>query len=188
MIQVFFIRLVRFLALVAFQVLLLNHIQLWGLGTPMVYVSFLLYMPLVSQRVPTLLWAFSIGLVVDVFSNTPVKRRNDIDGYDTAVHLVVAGTEGCAGQPRTHLPYAGQAEPCLIRHACLYGPSPCIFLHRVVLFLRHLGNHTGHGGELDGFRFHCIGIGKLQARRPLGWGTWRESMPIWNAMDVKTYM
>ncbi len=71
MIQVFFIRLVRFLALVAFQVLLLNHIQLWGLGTPMVYVSFLLYMPLVSQRVPTLLWAFSIGLVVDVFSNTP---------------------------------------------------------------------------------------------------------------------
>ena len=47
MIQVFFIRLVWFLALVAFQVLLLNHIQFWGLGTPMVYVSFLLYMPLV---------------------------------------------------------------------------------------------------------------------------------------------
>lgn len=71
MIQTFFIRLLQMLLLVAAQVLALNHMQLWGYGTPLIFVSLLVYMPLGASRISTLLWAFCTGLLVDVFSNTP---------------------------------------------------------------------------------------------------------------------
>lgn len=71
MIVTFLIRLLQTLALVAVQVLVLNHIRLWGYCVPMIHVCLLLYFPLGSSRVATLLWAFVAGLVVDVFSNTP---------------------------------------------------------------------------------------------------------------------
>ena len=59
------------LALVALQVLVLNHVQLWGYGTPLICIALLLYMPMGTSRISTLLWAFTMGLVVDIFSNTP---------------------------------------------------------------------------------------------------------------------
>jgi len=71
MILTFLIRLVQMLALVAVQVLVLNHIHLWGMGTPMISVLLLVYMRLGTKRVPTLLWGFCIGLLTDIFSNTP---------------------------------------------------------------------------------------------------------------------
>ncbi len=65
-----FIHLLQMVALVALQVLLLNHIHLFGYATPMVFVAFMLYFPLNASRIGTLLWGFTMGLVVDVFSNT----------------------------------------------------------------------------------------------------------------------
>lgn len=59
------------LALVAVQVLVLNHVRLWGYCAPMIHVTLLLYFPLGSSRTCTLLWAFVTGLIVDIFSNTP---------------------------------------------------------------------------------------------------------------------
>lgn len=65
------IRLLQMLALAALQILVLNHIHLFGLATPMVSVAFLLYFPFDASRTGTLLWAFALGLIVDTFSNTP---------------------------------------------------------------------------------------------------------------------
>ena len=65
-----FIHLLQMLGLVALQVLLLNHIHLFGYATPMVFVAFLLYFPLNASRIGVLLWGFAMGLVVDIFSNT----------------------------------------------------------------------------------------------------------------------
>lgn len=57
--------------LLALQVLLMNHIHILGYGSPLVYVALLLYFPVNAHRVLTLLWAFTLGFLVDVFSNTP---------------------------------------------------------------------------------------------------------------------
>lgn len=67
----FVIRLVQLLALVALQVLVCNHVHLFGYATPMLYVLFLLWLPLNASRIGTMLWAFVLGLLIDVFSNTP---------------------------------------------------------------------------------------------------------------------
>ncbi len=65
------IRLLQMLGLVSLQVLVMNHIHLLGYATPLVYVVFLLYFPLNTSRVEILLWSFALGLIVDIFSNTP---------------------------------------------------------------------------------------------------------------------
>lgn len=65
------IHMLQMLGLLALQVLFLNHICLFGYATPFVTVAFLLYFPLNASRSGLLVWAFSMGLLSDVFSNTP---------------------------------------------------------------------------------------------------------------------
>ena len=64
------IRFMLMLALAALQVLVLNHIHLFGYATPMLYVAFLLHFPLNASRVGVLIWAFLMGLTVDIGSGT----------------------------------------------------------------------------------------------------------------------
>lgn len=59
------------LLLLALQVLLMNHIHFMGYGSPLVYVALLLYFPANANRVLILFWAFFMGFLVDMFSNTP---------------------------------------------------------------------------------------------------------------------
>lgn len=71
MILVLFKRLFQVLVLAALQVMVLNQIHLFGYATPMPYVLFLVWLPLNSNRIGNMLWAFLLGLIIDVFSNTP---------------------------------------------------------------------------------------------------------------------
>lgn len=64
-------RLAQLLLLLVLQIFLFNHIILLGYATPLIYVAFLLYVPLNANRVATLVWAFVLGTIVDMFSNTP---------------------------------------------------------------------------------------------------------------------
>lgn len=64
-------RLLVMLLLVAFQVLVLNHLNLSGYGTPIVIACMVLYMPMGSSKAGILLWGFCTGMLVDIFSNTP---------------------------------------------------------------------------------------------------------------------
>lgn len=59
------------LLLVAFQVLILNHLQIMGYGTPFLFVMILIYMPMGALKAGVLLWGFCTGLCVDIFTNTP---------------------------------------------------------------------------------------------------------------------
>ena len=59
------------LLLVAFQVLVLNHLQLMGYGTPLIIACLLLYMPMGTMKAGALLWGFCAGMLLDIFSNTP---------------------------------------------------------------------------------------------------------------------
>ena len=65
------IHLLQLLVLVSLQVLVFNHMHLFGYATPMVYIYFLLYFPLNYSRCGILFWGFIIGLLTDIFSNTP---------------------------------------------------------------------------------------------------------------------
>ena len=71
MIVVLFRRLVHALLLLALQVLVCNHIHLMGYATPMPYVLFLVWLPLNANRIGNMLWAFLLGLAIDIFSNPP---------------------------------------------------------------------------------------------------------------------
>ena len=64
-------RVAWFLGLVLVQVLLFNNICLFGLATPFVYIYFLLVLDRDIDHNMLMLLAFFLGLVVDVFSNTP---------------------------------------------------------------------------------------------------------------------
>lgn len=64
-------RLAAFVVLCLVQVLILNHIHLFGVATPLLYVFFAITFRRNTPRWQILLWCFLLGLVIDVFSGTP---------------------------------------------------------------------------------------------------------------------
>jgi len=65
-----FFNIVRFIFLVFFQVLILNHINLGGYINPYFYIYFILLLPFDTPRWMLLLIAFILGLGIDIFTNT----------------------------------------------------------------------------------------------------------------------
>ena len=64
-------RLKWFVGLVLFQVLILNQMHINGYATPFLYIYFILCFQSRASRNELMLWAFALGLTVDMFSNTP---------------------------------------------------------------------------------------------------------------------
>ena len=64
-------RLALFVVFSLVQVLVFNHIHLFGYATVMLLVYFVVMIPRNYPRWALLLWAFFLGLFVDLFSNTP---------------------------------------------------------------------------------------------------------------------
>lgn len=71
MIQTFLSRAGWFLLLLLLQVLVLNHIHIAGYATPMPYVYFLLLLPGDTPRWAFIALGFLLGLLVDLFTDTP---------------------------------------------------------------------------------------------------------------------
>ena len=67
----FFKRLGAFVLLCIVQILVLNNIHLFGCATPLLYVMFVLSSNRNYPRWAILLWCFTLGLVIDISSNTP---------------------------------------------------------------------------------------------------------------------
>ena len=64
-------RLALFVVFSLVQVLVFNHIHLFGYATVLFLVYFVVMIPRNYPRWALLLWAFFLGLFVDLFSNTP---------------------------------------------------------------------------------------------------------------------
>lgn len=64
-------RLIWFVLLVLIQVLVLNHIHLFNYATPLLFVYFLMRFPFGYPRWGVLLWGFTMGVILDMFANTP---------------------------------------------------------------------------------------------------------------------
>ncbi len=60
----------RFIFLIAFQVLVLDHIQMSGFINPYLYVWFILMLPFETPKAMLLFFAFITGFTIDIFSNT----------------------------------------------------------------------------------------------------------------------
>lgn len=66
-----FKRLLLIIVLCLAQALVLNHIHLFGCATPLLYIFVILVMPKSMPKWGALLWGFFIGMIADIFSNTP---------------------------------------------------------------------------------------------------------------------
>ncbi|HCO67549.1 MAG TPA: rod shape-determining protein MreD [Dysgonomonas sp.] len=60
-----------FIVLILLQVLVLNHISFFNYATPFLYVYFIIKMPLAINRNILMLISFLLGLIIDIFCNTP---------------------------------------------------------------------------------------------------------------------
>lgn len=59
------------IGLILLQVLLFNHIQFSGLINPYIYILFILLLPFETPKYLLLLLGFLLGLLIDIFCNTP---------------------------------------------------------------------------------------------------------------------
>lgn len=64
-------RLLMFAVLCIVQVLVLNQIRLFGYACPLLYLYMVTTFPCTYPKWGVLLWAFALGFVIDLFSNTP---------------------------------------------------------------------------------------------------------------------
>ena len=60
-----------FVGLVLIQVLVLNQMHISGYATPFLYIYFILKINSKVGRNELMLWSFMLGLIVDIFGNTP---------------------------------------------------------------------------------------------------------------------
>jgi rod shape-determining protein MreD len=62
---------IRFVVLLLLQVLIFNNIRFLGYVNPMLFIWFIISLPTGVNRSATLLLAFLMGTLIDIFSNTP---------------------------------------------------------------------------------------------------------------------
>ena len=65
------IQIIRFVVLVLFQVLVINHIRLGGYVHPYIYLTFILLLPFSMPKWQILVLGFAMGLTIDLFTGTP---------------------------------------------------------------------------------------------------------------------
>ena len=66
-----------FIGLVLLQVLILNNVHIAGYATPFLYIYLILKFESETPRNALMLWAFFLGLTVDIFSDTPGMNAAD---------------------------------------------------------------------------------------------------------------
>lgn len=71
MLQTIVSRCIWFVVLLLLQVLVFNHVHIFGFATPMPYVYFILILPNSTPRWLYVLLGFVLGLLIDLFTNTP---------------------------------------------------------------------------------------------------------------------
>ncbi|WP_133643325.1 rod shape-determining protein MreD [Zeaxanthinibacter enoshimensis] len=66
----YFMNAVRFLLLIAVQVLVFNKLNFFGFINPMVYILFLYWYPIKENRTAFISISFLLGFIIDIFSDT----------------------------------------------------------------------------------------------------------------------
>lgn len=112
----------RFVLLMALQLLVLNHVYLGGYVMPMLYVLFIIMLPTDMRRIPMLLTAFGMGLLIDVMNN--------MLGFHALACTVVA---------MMRILFADRiitrGEPVTIETPSIYSVTPQYFISYLMLLL-----------------------------------------------------
>lgn len=64
-------KLAWFVVLILLQVFVLNHVHLFGIATPLLYIYFISHFSKKYPQWGSMTWAFLMGLLIDTLSNTP---------------------------------------------------------------------------------------------------------------------
>ncbi|MDE6717126.1 MAG: rod shape-determining protein MreD [Muribaculaceae bacterium] len=65
------------------QVLICNHIHIFNVATPFIFIYVIIRLPMTLSTNWLLTWAFILGFIVDIFSDTP--------GLNSMACLIIAG-------------------------------------------------------------------------------------------------
>lgn len=71
MIQTIIYRVLWLVGMILLQSLILNNINAFGYATPYLYIYVILTMEVENSKNSTMLWAFALGLLIDIMSDTP---------------------------------------------------------------------------------------------------------------------
>ncbi|MDD3902016.1 MAG: rod shape-determining protein MreD, partial [Dysgonamonadaceae bacterium] len=120
---------ILFLLLISLQVFLLDRINIFGVATPILYIYFLIKMTLGSNRFYVIISGFFLGLIIDIFMNTP--------GMNAAATTIVAAFR----EPIIKLIYTRDAYDELTPSINTVSKSfirlsiSLVLLHQILLFL-----------------------------------------------------
>ncbi len=135
---------VRFFLLLLIQIIAFNNIELFGYVNPYPYLIFILLYSVNSSRYGLLLWSFTLGIAMDMFSNS--------GGVHTAACLVLAYFRHHIFKISFGLSY--EYQTIKIGRAPLQEQlvfvSLCVLIHHAVLFL------------LEAFSFDLLGYAMLK--------------------------
>ena len=137
---------IRFVALVTAQVLLVNHIRLGGYVHPYIYLIFVMLLPLNTPGWQLLLSGFGIGLVIDLFMGTLGMHA----GATTlmafcrpAIIRIVSGSQKLEMNREPNINQVG--FPWFLRYTFVM-----VLVHNFTYFM------------LEGFSFHLVGLALLR--------------------------
>ncbi len=66
-----FFNIILLIILILAQVLICNHIHLFNIAVPFIFIYVIVRLPLSLSHTSLLTWGFVAGLIVDIFSDTP---------------------------------------------------------------------------------------------------------------------
>ena len=69
--NIYFKNILRFVLLIMLQVMLFNHLNIWGYLNPFAYVLIIMLLPFRTNKMLMLVLAFITGMTIDVFGDTP---------------------------------------------------------------------------------------------------------------------
>ena len=140
------LNIIRFVALVVAQVLLINHIRLGGYVHPYVYLIFVMLLPINTPGWQLLIAGFSIGLVIDLFMGTlgmHAGATTMMAFCRPAIIRIVSGSQKLENAREPNINQLG--FPWFLRYTlCM------VLVHNFTYFM------------LEGFSFHLVGQALLR--------------------------
>lgn len=135
------LQIIRFVVLVLFQVLVINHIRLGGYVHPHIYLIFIMLLPFNTPKWQLLVLGFIMGLSIDLFTGTPGLHAGATTLMAFCRPSIIKLVSGNLKFENIQEPSLGQIDGMwMFRYVlCM------VFVHHFALFF------------LESFSFHLIG-------------------------------
>lgn len=164
MFQTIFSRTIWFVVLFLLQVLVFNHVHIFGYATPMPYVYFLLILPSNTPHWLYVLLGFLMGLLIDLFTNTPGMAAGSMTLVGLIAPWLLAAVSPSEHDDDTLEPSCKSLEwGGFLRFTVFAVITHCVmfFMARSLLLLRLAGTpHQYHRKQRTHHALHCgHGIG-----------------------------